>query len=205
TAAYFSSRYRCISSFVRSAAIIVIASAGQERAQSPQAVQRSRPSSSRFSECSPRKFFEYGRCSSGYFTVGIFLKKCRIVIPRPFAIAGRYMRSQKFMGFCSITFFLFDKDCIVLKISILHNDHCGSQDNICYRQRKQYLPSETHQLIIAETWQCPAYPHEEKDKAENLQEENQHPDDRNPILGQTQLIHKREIISAEVQGSHQCR
>src|SRR5690606_28297314 len=115
------------------------------------------------------------------------------------------MRSQKFMGFCSITFFLFDKDCIVLKISILHNDHCGSQDNICYRQRNQYLPSETHQLIIAETWQCPAYPHEEKDKAENLQEENQHPDDRNPILGQTQLIHKREIISAEVQGSNQCR
>ena len=115
TAAYFSSLYKCSSSFVRSAAVIVIASAGHDKAHKPQAVQRSRPSSSRFKECKPRKFFAYGRCSSGYFTVGIFLKKCRIVIPSPFAIAGKYIRSQKFMGFCSKTFFLFDKDCITSK------------------------------------------------------------------------------------------
>src|SRR5690606_21934888 len=89
TAAYFSSRYKCNSSLVRSAAIIVIASAGQDSAHKPQAVQRSRPCSSRFKECCPRKFLEYGLISSGYLTVGIFLKKCFIVIDKPLAIAGK--------------------------------------------------------------------------------------------------------------------
>ena len=40
TLAYFSSRYKCSSPFLRSSATIEIASAGQATAQSPQAVQR---------------------------------------------------------------------------------------------------------------------------------------------------------------------
>src|SRR5690606_4434174 len=112
TTAYFSSRYISSSPFLRSPAVIVMASAGHDNAHNPQAVQRSLPSSSRFSECCPRKFLEYGRISSGYLIVGIFLKKCFIVIDKPFAIAGKYILSQKLIGFCSNTFFLFDKGCI---------------------------------------------------------------------------------------------
>src|SRR5690606_11145377 len=89
-----------------------MASAGQDKAHKPQTVHRSLPCSSRFKECCPLKFFEYGLTSSGYCIVFFFLKKCLSVIESPLAIAGKYIRSHIFIGFCSMTFFLLVNDCI---------------------------------------------------------------------------------------------
>src|SRR5690606_14543849 len=77
------------------------------------------PSSSRFNECNPRKFLEYGRCSSGYLTETFGLKKYEIVIFRPLMMEGIYIRSQKFIGFCSRTFLrlLIDGNSLIRSIA----------------------------------------------------------------------------------------
>src|SRR5690606_30716488 len=91
---------------------MVMASAGQETAHSPHAVQRSRPCSSRLSTCWPRHTGLMGRCCSGYLMVAFLPKKCRIVIIMPFQIAGRYIRSEKVISFLTTTFDLPLRDCI---------------------------------------------------------------------------------------------
>src|SRR5688500_8454421 len=91
-----------------------MASAGQATAQSPQAVQRSAPFSSRFSTCWPRQTALNSLFFSGYLTVAFLLKRCLMVIITPPRMAGRYILSAKVISFFTTTFDLPDKDCIAI-------------------------------------------------------------------------------------------
>src|SRR5688572_794993 len=65
-------------------------------------------------------------------------------------------------------------------------------------QRNHHSPAEMHQLIITETRDCPAYPHEEEYKEEDLSKEDKCAQQRRQIMGQIQLIQKREIVATEI-------
>ena len=50
----------------------------------------------------------------------------------------------------------------------MSQNHNSRNHNIDDRQRNQNLPAQIHQLIVAETRQRPAHPHEKENEKENL-------------------------------------
>ena len=66
-----------------------------------------------------------------------------MVMPMPFAMAGRYILSQKFMGFLSTSFFLFVSACICCPIRL-------RRTILKFSQIYSFLP--LHPTIREEGW-----------------------------------------------------
>src|SRR3569833_1334673 len=116
------------------------------------------------------------------------------------------MRSQKLRGFDSIIFRFPVNDSIDLFAPLLYKSHHYTRYHyVGYCQRYQRFPSQIHQLVIAETRQGPAHPHEKEDEKKYFNEQRDDTQYRNPILAQTQTMHEWEIVSTEVKRRHYCR
>ena len=78
------------------------------------------------------------------------------------------------------------------------NHYSACDQQVQDRQRDEYLPSQVHQLIIAEARKCPAYPHEEEDEECDLGKEERCSQYRDDILVKAKVILERKVESAKI-------
>src|SRR5580700_7830626 len=111
--------------------------------------------------CRPRWRGDTGFCSSGYCTVIGCVPIFFSVNARPFAIS-------------LITVSPSAPSCP-------ERDDRAGDDDVDQAEREQHLPSEVHQPVIAQPWECPAHPDHHEEQYPHLAEE---PDrSRNPVEG----------------------
>src|ERR1700693_5927145 len=92
------------------------------------------------------------------------------------------------------------------------DSRCGKSEHYdCYehyvekRERQHELPAERHQLIVAEAWQRPTDPHEEKKEEQHLREHYSDGEKREPPAVRPDVVAsgERDIPPAEEERSHQ--
>src|SRR5438552_466360 len=96
----------------------------------------------------------------------VFLKKWRIVIARPLTISGTYACSAKVR---------LGRETSLAMDELLpeQNAEAGEQD-VGQRERKQELPAELHDLVVAEARQRPADHELQPDEDHELDDEGEH-------------------------------
>ena len=79
------------------------------------------------------------------------------------------------------------------------HDQSGNED-VGNRQRDEVLPTQVHQLVVAEAGDGPPDPHEEEDEEEDLAEEEDRSQDAQDVRVGNKSPDERHVITTEVKG-----